>query len=112
MVPFWRKEAREERKGYGVARSSEVLILAMAKTNMATGRKKYGNIAVEKVFGGELGIRRPGDGNIRSYLSLSHNTANRESCSLRRNVEEEREGLKRRGKLNLFGRNGFERILV
>lgn len=23
----------------------------MAKTNMATGRKKYGNIAVEKVFG-------------------------------------------------------------
>lgn len=70
MVPSWRKEAREERKGYGVARSSEVLILAMAKTNMATGRKKYGNIAVEKVFGGELGIRRSGDGNIRSRTSL------------------------------------------
>lgn len=81
-----------------MARSSEVLILAMAKTNMATGRKKYGNIAVEKVFGGELGIRRPGDGNIRSRTSLFLTTLQTERVARCDEMWKRREKARKRSK--------------
>lgn len=63
----------------------------MAKTNMATGRKKYGNIAVEKVFG-ELAF---GDQEMVIYARTRYlsffslffsNTAN---SGQRQNVEKE-----------------------
>lgn len=49
-VPLFGKGRARKEKGVRW-RARAVLILAMAKTNMARGRKKYGNIAVEKVFG-------------------------------------------------------------
>ena len=67
----------------------------MAKTNMARGRKKYGNIAVEKVFG-ELAF---GDQEMVIYartrylfplsLSLSFSLQTVDRVPLRQNVEEE-----------------------
>lgn len=99
-------------------RARAVLILAMAKTNMATGRKKYGNIAVEKVFG-ELAF---GDQEMVIYartrylfslsffffsLFLEHCKQWTETKCGKGGWRVERsslENVQRRGKLNLFGR--------
>lgn len=111
-VPLFGKGRARKEKGVRW-RARAVLILAMAKTNMARGRKKYGNIAVEKVFG-ELAF---GDQEMVIYartrylfplsLSLSFSLQTVDRVPLRQNVEEERsslENVQRRGKLNLFGR--------